>query len=102
LQAGYDTTICPARIDDDLLQKIENVAHRTFEVLEIRDLCRMDIRLDIQGEPSVIDVNALPGLIPDPLENSRFPKSAYAAGYTYNGLIQSIFCAALKRAGISL
>jgi D-alanine-D-alanine ligase len=100
--AGYDTTHCPARIDDDLLQKIEETAKRTFEALEIRDLCRMDIRLDDEGEPSVLDVNALPGLIPDPAENSRFPKAAYTAGYTYNELICAIFCAALKRTGISL
>ncbi len=100
LDAGYDTTTCPANLDDDLRSRIEKAATRTFEALEVRDLCRLDLRLDNQGEPSVFDVNALPGLIPDPAENSRFPKAAYAAGYSYEELIGEVFNAALAREGI--
>ncbi|MGC9515913.1 D-alanine--D-alanine ligase family protein [Methanocrinis sp.] len=101
LDTGYDTTACPAELDDDLRSRIEKAATRTFEALEVRDLCRLDLRLDNQGEPSVFDVNALPGLIPDPRENSRFPKAAYAAGYSYEELIGKVFNAALAREGIS-
>jgi D-alanine-D-alanine ligase len=101
LDAGYDTTTCPARVDDDLRSRIEIAATRTFEALEVRDLCRLDLRLDGDGEPSVFDVNALPGLIPDPAENSRFPKAARAAGYSYEELIGKVFNAALAREGIS-
>jgi len=102
VKTGFDTTSCPAVVDEDLKRKIEDAAVRTFQALGIRDLCRIDFRLDREGEPSVIDVNALPGLIPDPLENSRFPKAAYAAGYSYQDLVGSIFEAALEREGISL
>ncbi|HLB71645.1 MAG TPA: ATP-grasp domain-containing protein [Candidatus Methanoperedens sp.] len=98
----YDTTFCPAQISNELQQQIERTAQRTFEVLEIRDFCRIDMRLDDEGNPSVLDVNALPGLIPDPKENSRFPKAAYTAGYTYEEMIGEIFMAALKRAGMRL
>ncbi|HII07246.1 MAG TPA: D-alanine--D-alanine ligase [Methanotrichaceae archaeon] len=101
LDSEYDTTMCPARIDDDLRSRIEVTAARTFEALEVRDLCRLDVRLDKDGEPSVFDVNALPGLIPDPTENSRFPKAAYAAGYSYEELIGKVFNAALAREGMS-
>jgi len=101
LDAGFDTTVCPARLDDDLQSRIAETATRTFEALEVRDLCRLDLRLDGEGEPSVFDVNALPGLIPDPAENSRFPKAAYAAGYSYEELIGRVFNAALAREGIS-
>ncbi|KUK44627.1 MAG: hypothetical protein WCY97_06005 [Methanothrix sp.] len=100
LEARYDTTVCPARVDDDLRSRIADTATRTFEALEVRDLCRLDLRLDGDGEPSVFDVNALPGLIPDPAENSRFPKAAYAAGYSYEELIGEVFNAALRREGI--
>lgn len=100
LDAGYDTTTCPARVDDDLRSRIEETATRTFEALEVRDLCRLDVRLDKDGLPSVFDVNALPGLIPDPAENSRFPKAARAAGYSYEELIGKVFNAALAREGI--
>lgn len=101
MDSEYDTTMCPARIDDDLRSRIEVTAARTFEALEVRDLCRLDVRLDKDGEPSVFDVNALPGLIPDPAENSRFPKAAYAAGYSYEELIGKVFNAALAREGMS-
>jgi len=100
LDAGFDTTTCPANLDDDLRARISEAATRTFEALEVRDLCRLDLRLDEDGEPSVFDVNALPGLIPDPAENSRFPKAAYAAGYSYEELIGRVFDAALAREGI--
>jgi D-alanine-D-alanine ligase len=100
LDAGYDTTVCPAEVDDDLRSRIEDAAKRAFEALEIRDLCRLDLRLDGDGEPSVFDVNALPGLIPDPEENSRFPKAAYASGRSYDQLIGEIFASALARQGM--
>jgi D-alanine-D-alanine ligase len=100
LEAGYDTTTCPADLDDDLRSRIGETATRTFEALEVRDLCRLDLRLDGDGEPSVFDVNALPGLIPDPAENSRFPKAAYASGRSYEELIGEVFNAALRREGI--
>jgi len=100
LEAGFDTTVCPADLDEDLRSRIAEAATRAFEALEVRDLCRLDLRLDGDGEPSVFDVNALPGLIPDPAENSRFPKAAYAAGYSYEELIAEVFDAALAREGI--
>lgn len=102
LEAGFDTTVCPADLDEDLRSRIERAATESFEALEVRDLCRLDLRLDADGEPSVFDVNALPGLIPDPAENSRFPKAAYAAGYSYEGLIGKIFSSALSRQRISI
>jgi len=57
------------------------------------------MRLDEKNVPNVLDVNALPGLIPDPRENSRFPKAAYAAGYTYEKLINEILHHAIERVG---
>lgn len=97
--SSYDTTRCPADVSEELRRRIEAVSVRTFEALEIRDFCRIDLRLDEKGEPNVLDVNALPGLIPDPKENSRFPRAAYAAGYTYEALIGEMFTTALRRVG---
>ena len=72
LEAGFDTTVCPADLDEDLRSRIERAATESFEALEVRDLCRLDLRLDAAGEPSFFDVNALPGLIPDPPSNPDF------------------------------
>jgi D-alanine-D-alanine ligase len=92
-----DPIICPARIGEDLRGRIERTALDTFNILGLRDLSRIDMRLDGNGVPNVIDINPLPGLIPDPKENSRFPKAAYAAGYTYSQLINEILGIAVER-----
>ncbi|MBN2052460.1 KamA family radical SAM protein [Candidatus Woesearchaeota archaeon] len=95
-----DPVVCPAKIDDELRKKIEDVALRAYKALGIVDLCRMDMRLDKQGTPHVIDVNALPGLMPDPLENSRFPKACYTAGMSYEKIINTVLSEAMKRYGL--
>ncbi|MDI6826426.1 MAG: D-alanine--D-alanine ligase [Candidatus Aenigmarchaeota archaeon] len=96
-----ETVICPARIDKKIEARIKKVALYTFEVLGCVDLCRIDMRLDKNDVPNVLDVNVLPGLIPDPKENSRFPKACYSAGMTYDEIILSILEAAMKRYNIA-
>jgi lysine 2,3-aminomutase len=95
-----DPVVCPAKIDEELRKKIEDVALRAYNSLGIVDLCRMDMRLDSNGVPNVIDVNALPGLMPDPLENSRFPKACYTAGMSYDKIINTILKEAMIRHGL--
>jgi D-alanine-D-alanine ligase len=89
--------VCPARIDEKLRNDIEKTAIKTFRVLRCRDLCRIDMRLDARGIPNVIEVNPLPGLAPDPKENSRFPKACYTAGMSYDEIIDSVLKGAVER-----
>ena len=58
------------------------------------------MRLDHNGIPNILEVNALPGLMPDPLENSRFPKSCYTAGMSYDDIVMAVLNEAMKRYGI--
>jgi D-alanine-D-alanine ligase len=88
---------CPAEITKGLENQIKRVCLDAYKALGCRDLCRMDVRLDSSGRPNVLEVNALPGLIPDPRENSRFPKSCYAAGMTYRQIIGRILEEGIKR-----
>ncbi len=92
-----DPVVCPAKITRSLENSIRNAALRTFKALGCRDLARIDMRLDNRGIPNVLEVNALPGLIPDPKENSRFPKACYAAGMSYDDMILAIMKEAMKR-----
>ncbi|MCS7120023.1 MAG: ATP-grasp domain-containing protein [Nitrososphaerota archaeon] len=91
---------CPANISKTLEKRIKQIAVKTFKALNCRDLCRIDMRLDEQGEPHVLEVNPLPGLIPDPDAHSCFPEAARAAGFTYDELICTILWQALKRYGL--
>jgi D-alanine-D-alanine ligase len=95
-----DPVVCPAKLTRYLERMIKSVALRTYEVLGCVDLCRIDMRLDKTGLPHVIEVNALPGLMPDPLENSRFPKSCYVSGMKYEDIILTVLHEAMKRHGM--
>lgn len=91
---------CPAQVDAVLERKIRELINRVYKVLRLRDWSRIDIRLDVQGEPQVIEVNPLPGILPNPDDNSCLPKAARAAGYSYNKLIQRVVDEAAARYGL--
>ena len=93
---------CPAHIDDSLTKAIELVTLDAYRVLGCRDWSRIDVRLDAAGTPNVVEVNPLPGILPNPADNSCFPKAARAAGMSYNELIQSCLRFAAARQGVAL
>lgn len=88
---------CPADIDEKLSEKIEETCKDAFRVLRIRDWARIDVRLDKNNIPNIVEVNPLPGILPDPADNSCFPKAARHAGYDYNALINLVLNEAVKR-----
>ncbi len=88
---------CPADIDELTYKSIEDVCKKTFNVLRLRDWCRIDIRLDKDGVPNVIEINPLPGILPNPDDNSCFPKAARMAGMNYNQMINEVLNQSIKR-----
>ncbi|MEG8946001.1 D-alanine--D-alanine ligase family protein [Rosettibacter firmus] len=88
---------CPAEIDNALEEKIKSIALKTYKVLRCKDWSRIDIRLDENGIPNVLEVNPLPGILPDPDDNSCFPKAARAAGLSYEEMINKVLFSAIKR-----
>jgi D-alanine-D-alanine ligase len=93
---------CPAVVDDALRRAIEDVTLRAYRALGCRDWSRVDVRLDAAGVPNVVEVNPLPGILPDPADNSCFPKAARAAGMSYDQLIQSCLVLAAERQGVAM
>ena len=93
---------CPARIGDILRDEIEDVVLRTFEALGCRDWSRIDVRLDAAGHANIVEVNPLPGILPDAADNSCLPKAARAAGLDYDALIGACLQAAAARHGVTL
>jgi len=91
---------CPADIPSDLQQKIEQVIVKTCRIFRLRDWARIDVRLDEKGEPNIIEINPLPGVLPKPEDNSCLPKAARAAGYSYEQVINREVFEALKRYGL--
>ena len=88
---------CPASIDSDLADRISDICKKTFKVLRCKDWSRIDIRLDADGNPNVIEINPLPGVLPNPEDNSCFPKAARTAGLSYDAMINKVLNTAIKR-----
>jgi D-alanine-D-alanine ligase len=92
---------CPARIPDALRAEIERLVTETCRVLRVRDWARIDVRLDEAGRPHVLEVNPLPGVLPNPEDNSCLPKAARTAGYSYEDLILRVVDEAARRWGLA-
>lgn len=98
----YETINCPAQMDYKLFTQIKKICLKTKKTLDVLDWCRIDVRLDKKGVPHVLDINQIPGIIPDPQEHSRFPLAARAAGYTYEEMMHKIIKSACDRYNIPL
>ena len=103
----YDTTEnpldifdCPANLNKELESEIKQIALQAFNIFNCKDWCRIDIRLDKDNKPNVIELNPLPGVLPNPRDNSCLPKAARTFGLSYNELINSVLNFAIERYNI--
>ena len=89
---------CPAKVDEKLKEEIEKICFATWHALEIRDFCRIDLRMDASGQLYVLDVNSPPGIIPPEVTaTSYFAMAARVKGYSYEMLLEKIIAAGMKR-----
>jgi D-alanine-D-alanine ligase len=96
-ECPLDIFECPANIPETLAEQVRTAALGAYTALECRDWCRVDLRCDAAGRPMVVELNPLPGILPDPRDNSCFPKAAAAAGMSYDELICAVADIAWRR-----
>ena len=96
----HDAYFCPAPVSSQLQEKIEKLCLAIFEALECKDICRIDLRMDKNENLYCLEVNTLPGLIPDPQVVSYLPIAAAVAGFSFEGLVNTILNEAVKRYGL--
>ncbi len=89
----YTNPQCPATISKRIQKKIEEIAIAAFDAMNCRDYARIDVRLDINNKPYVIEVNPNPDISRD----SGFARAASAAGIKYPELLFQISQLALLR-----
>ena len=80
-----DILRCPTEIPENLARLITDLCRRAFLALECRDWCRIDIRLDTHGQPQLLELNPLPGILPNPQSHSCFPKACSGSAYLLCG-----------------
>jgi D-alanine-D-alanine ligase len=90
----HRTSSQPARsLPPGVEERAIAMAQRCFEVLEVRDYGRCDLRVDSDGTPYIIDVN--PNC--DLADGAGFSRAATLAGLAYDQLIERIAFVALLR-----
>ena len=92
-----DVFSCPAKLNPALETKVRQVALNAYKTLRCRDWSRIDIRMNADNVPNIIEINPLPGILPDPKENSCFPKAARTAGISYDEMLNKVLLAAARR-----
>ncbi|HSL93160.1 MAG TPA: hypothetical protein VK905_00980 [Bacillota bacterium] len=87
-------TKVPTEIEPELYDRIERQVLGAYHALELRDYCRIDVRVASDGTPHVIDVNTLPGL--EPLY-SDYPKACLVMGVEFHEMVGHLLNCAYSR-----
>lgn len=85
--------ICPANIDKNLKDRLEDVALQVYTLLIGRDYGRVDIRVDSSGKIYVLEYNPNPDISAD----AGFPRALKAAGISYSEFVEFMVNQALER-----
>jgi D-alanine-D-alanine ligase len=91
--AGKSHHIIPARIPEPAEREAADSARRAFVELGCAGMARVDIIVDADGTPWVLEVNTVPGLT----ELSLLPDAARAAGIAFDELCQRLVDHAIGR-----
>lgn len=84
--AGLTEYILPPEINNITYQKAGEIALNAHRAIGCKGATRVDLRIDTEGNPYVLEVNTIPGMT----ETSLLPKIAKLAGYDFSGLIEEI------------
>ena len=89
---GATNYLVPAPIADVATQKVQKAALDAYNLLGCRGVGRVDVMLDKDGEPYVLEVNTIPGMT----ATSLVPKAAAAAGISFPELCERILLLAVE------
>jgi D-alanine-D-alanine ligase len=78
-QKGATEYLVPAPITEELASQIQGLALGAHEALGCEGFSRVDVRVDENSNPYILEVNTIPGFT----ETSLFPKAAKQAGYSF-------------------
>ena len=83
----------PAELDKTVIKKIQEIAVKTFQVLECSGMARVDFFLRGKNEILVNEINTIPGFT----SISMYPKLWEASGISYPDLIDKLITLALEK-----
>jgi D-alanine-D-alanine ligase len=100
-EAKYLDDVCefdiPAKLDDEVAERLRELAVAAFRALDGQGLARVDFFVGPNGEPTVNEVNTMPGFTPI----SMYPRAWAVTGVDYPTLLSTLVQTALAR-GVGL
>ena len=81
-----------ADLPDDVVETIQRIAKRAYRALDLNGYARIDLRLDGDGRPYVLEANPNPNLA----YGEDFAESAERAGMSYERLLDRIIALGLR------
>jgi D-alanine-D-alanine ligase len=91
--AGATEYFAPARLSEEAATACSDVAMAAWKALRLRHVTRVDMIVDPDGKPWVLEVNVSPGMT----ETSLLPMGANAAGMGLPQLCDAVIQSALSR-----
>jgi D-alanine-D-alanine ligase len=92
-EIGKTDYVCPAELPGDTTERIQELAVTVYDLLGCHGFARVDMILSSEGEPQVLEAQAIPGLT----ETSLLPQAAEAAGLSFERLVGRLVELALER-----
>jgi D-alanine-D-alanine ligase len=90
---GRSEHLCPAPLGDSLTRRVQEIAVAAHRALGCRDLSRVDFVVPETGEPTLLEVNTMPGFT----DTSLYPEAAGVAGMPMVELCRELLQSALRR-----
>lgn len=91
-QSNDTQYLCPCDLPDELQAEIQRLALQAFEVVGAEGWGRVDVMLDENNRPWLIELNSVPGMT----DHSLVPMAAKACGLTFEQLVVKILSSTLK------
>ena len=82
---------CPSGLDDDKVEQINDLVRATIRATRVSDWGRVDLMLDAEQQPWIIEVNTVPGMT----DHSLVPMAGRAVGLEMPDLVLRILEATL-------
>ncbi len=89
---GKTKYICPAEIETDIYKNLQDLSLEAYNLIGCKGAARIDIILDKNSNPYILEINTIPGLT----EKSLLPKAAKAAGFSFEDLILEMVWGAIN------
>lgn len=90
---GATTYICPAQINKQLSEKLQDYSKKAFSLLKCQGVARVDYMIDDKENIFVLEINTVPGMT----ETSLVPKAALAQGIDFAQLCEKILFSAKSK-----